>query len=289
MNYSTGYGVITPDGAQSFLRDGYVVVKNCIERRVCDEWVRWAFERLGYDETEPSTWDRQRIHLGPDRKVDVARFSPKAYAATCDVVGSEERLWTPYIWGDTFVVNLAEGADRPFEPASALSPGWHKDGYFFRHFLDSPEQGLLTVVAWTDIRSTGGATFVAPDSVGVVARYLADHPEGVEPGEFGALIGECRDFRELTASAGDIVLIHPFMLHAVSQNVLRRPRIITNPPLFLRGPMRFDRSRYADHSLVEQAVLRALGVNRYKFTPTGERRSDYPQWVIDAQRALAGI
>jgi hypothetical protein len=45
------------------------------------------------------------------------------------------------------------------------SPDWHKDGDFFRHFLDSPEQGLLTIVLWSDIEERGGGTFIAPDSV----------------------------------------------------------------------------------------------------------------------------
>src|SRR6266496_13209 len=41
---------------------------------------------------------------------------------------------------------------------------------------------------------------------------------------------------------GDVYLLHPFVLHARSQNMLRVPRFITNPPLTLAEPMRFDRS-----------------------------------------------
>ena len=55
----------------------------------------------------------------------------------------------------------------------------HKDGGHFRHFLDSPEQGLLTLLLWSDMLPKSGGTFCALDSVGVVARFLADHPEGV--------------------------------------------------------------------------------------------------------------
>ena len=65
------------------------------------------------------------------------------------------------------------GAARP-----RGSVGWHKDGDFFRHFLDSPEQGLLTFVLWSDIEPRGGGTFVAADSVPVVARTLAAAPGG---------------------------------------------------------------------------------------------------------------
>ena len=78
------------------------------------------------------------------------------------------------------------------------------------------------------------------------------------------------------ASKGDVVLLHPYVLHAVSQNVLGVPRFITNPPIALREPMRFDRP---DPSPVEQAVLRGLGRDRYAFRPTAARESVVPQRV----------
>jgi hypothetical protein len=61
--------------------------------------------------------------------------------------------------------------------AVTIGRGWHKDGDFFRHFLVSAEQALLTFVLWTDMLHKGGGTFVAADSVPVVARFLAEHPD----------------------------------------------------------------------------------------------------------------
>lgn len=90
----------------------------------------------------------------------------------------------------------------------------------------------------------GGGTFIAADSVPVVAAHLAEHPEGVLSTEFDflALTRQCHEFVELTGQAGDVVLMHPFMLHATSQNVIGHGRLITNPPITLREPMRFDRA-----------------------------------------------
>lgn len=180
-------------------------------------------------------------------------------------------------------------------PPSPAAGGWHKDGDFFLHFIDSPEQGLLHIILWDDVLHQGGATYLAPDSVAVVARYLVDHPEGVNPipheqPQHGAgfptdaLIGRCRDFREVTGKAGDVVLMHPFMLHASSQNMLGRARFITNPPVEFREPMRFDRPRWEEHCPVEQAVLRALGVSRYSFRPTTDRRSLVPNRIAQFER-----
>jgi ectoine hydroxylase-related dioxygenase (phytanoyl-CoA dioxygenase family) len=36
---------------------------------------------------------------------------------------------------------------------------------------------------------------------------------------------------ELTGKVGDVVLMHPYMLHATSQNVIEHGRPITNLPI----------------------------------------------------------
>jgi len=68
-----------------------------------------------------------------------------------------------------------------------------------------------------------------------------------------------------------VYLLHPFILHAKAQNTLRVPRIITNPPLTLAEPMCLDRPD-GDYSLVERAVLRGLGVDRFAFTAAPRER-----------------
>jgi hypothetical protein len=275
------YRVLTDEQAEQFLAKGYVVLHDCFTPEAAEEYTRTLWTRLGYDPADPSTWAEPSVHMPVHRVVDVKEFAPKVWLAACDLVGGEDRVERPYEWTDGFIVNLREGADRPWSPASPESGGWHKDGDFFRHFLDSPEQGLLTLVLWTDVRNKGGATFVAADSVAPVARYLAAHPEGVHPEHFpyDELIGQCTEFVEATGRFGDVYLMHPFVLHARAQNVLRLPRVITNPPVALAEPMRFDRPDPGDFSLVERAVLRALGVDRYAFTPTGPREKIVPERV----------
>ncbi len=151
-----------------------------------------------------------------------------------------------------------------------------------------PEQGLLTLVVWSDIQPRGGGTFVAADSVPVVARYLAAHPEGVLPTEFPtkALIAECSQFVEATGRVGDVFLLHPYVLHAKSQNHLGVPRLITNPPVHLKEPMNFNRPDPADYSPVELAVLRGLGVDRLDFRPAAPRAAVVPKRVARQQRML---
>jgi hypothetical protein len=267
------YQTLTAADAQHFLERGYVVVRDCLPAEIVEKWTRRAWTRLGYGPDEPEKWEKPRIHIPNYEWMEMKVLAPKAWAAACDLLGGEERIEQPQKMWDGFIINLNQGADRHWEDPSPSSPGWHKDGDFFRHFLDSPEQGLLTLVYWSDVEPRGGGTFVACDSVKHVARYLLDHPEGTVLKEFNfsSLIPLCHDFVETTARTGDIFLLHPFILHASSQNLSGRPRFLTNPPIGLKEPMNFHRGDPDDYSLVELSVLQALGAEYIDYNVTGER------------------
>ncbi len=282
------YRQLTDEQAEQFLERGFVTVRGAFDPVGAQRWLDDSWIRFGYDRDDPASWVEKRIHLSARSHVDARTFAPAAWRSAMELVGGEARVPLPWKWGDSFIANLGVGNDRPWQPPSAVIGGWHKDGDFFRHFLDSPEQALLTLVLWTDMLPRGGGTFVAADSVPVVARYLARHPEGLLPGDFdyAELIGQCHDFVEMTGKAGDVVLLHPYTLHATSQNVLGVSRIITNPALALREPMNFNRQDPGDFSLVERAVLRALDVDRLDFVPAAPRERVLPERVR-RQRARA--
>jgi hypothetical protein len=282
-------GFLSAAQVDHFINRGYVSVPDCFSRDLAKELTDRAFLRLGYDRDDPSTWIKPRIHMALGRKDDFETFSPKAFAAAADLVGGADRIKRPAMFHpEGFIINFSEGADRPWEPPSTQSPGWHKDGNWFHHFLDSPEQGLLMIFIYSDIKPRGGGTFGALDSIGVVARFMAERPEGLDPSQFSfkTLANECHDFIEWTGNAGDVVLVHPFMLHAVSQNHSGIPRFIINPALSLAEPMNFNRANPDAFSPVELAVLKGLEVDRYDFHATTPRHSVVSQQAKDQQRLL---
>jgi len=280
------FQALSQEQAQHFLDKGYVRIEGCFTEEFARPLREQAFRRLGYEPGDPATWKKEIVYLDHLNRFRVKEVSPRAWAAICEVVGGEERIEprptliqpSPHFttieshnWSDAFIINFSYGADHSWEPPSTKTRGWHKDGAFFRHFLDSPDQGLLTAVLWSGVLPCSGGTFIACDSVQHVARYLLGHPEGVSPGSFGALIEECEDFVELTGQTGDVVLLHPFMLHASSPNSSGRPRFMTNPPIVLSEPLNFNRPDPEEFSLVELAVLRGLGKERLEFRPTAPR------------------
>ena len=118
---------------------------------------------------------------------------------------------------------------------------------------------------------------VCTDSVKEIARFLYDHPRGVSPymvprgrkkfrkpkGDFYDSVLECHEFHEMTGNVGDVILLHPLMMHSQSVNSLRIPRIITNPPVSLNQPFNFDRDD-GHYSVVERKTLFDLGKDRLR-------------------------
>ncbi len=291
------FQVLTPEQAQHFIEKGYVRIKGCVDPALARQWTDEAYARLGYDPEDRSTWTKDIVWMDRHNTARIQDISPRGWAALCDVTGGADRIDQRIMeiesqhfttidsteWSDAFVVNFRRGADKPWIPPSVEAGGWHKDGSFFRHFLDSREQGLLTIVYWSDVVHKGGGTFVAPDSIKVVADYLAAHPEGVDDGDaFGKLIEQCRDFEEITGETGDFIILHPFMLHASSNNHSGRVRFMTNPPVVLREPMNLNRENPDEFSLIERATLHALGRDRYDFRPTAPREE---RWRVIRETA----
>jgi len=236
----------------------------------------WA--RLGMSPTNKSTWTSERINMPSHFTFDCADFAPGVWAAICELSGGEDRVDPESrVWRDSLIINLGtpqnEGRDVPPQELS----GWHVDGDFFVHYLDSPEQGLLVIPLFTDIVEGGGGTMICPKAIPKVARWLYDHPSGVSPrmvprGEpdfakernldwFNDLARNETDFVEVTGKVGDIFILHPLMLHSASSNPLRHVRIITNPPVSLKEPFCFDRDD-GNYSIVERTTMRALGRDR---------------------------
>jgi hypothetical protein len=95
------------------------------------------------------------------------------------------------------------------------------------------------------------------------------------------VIKECPDetFHEMTGKKGDVILLHPLMLHSASKNGARQIRIITNPPVSNNEPFQFSRPGHPEeYSLVELKTMQAVG---------GDSAPEiFKDWKITAEREL---
>ena len=257
-----------------FVEHGFVTLPDCFSRTEAEAYVAEAYATLGYDAGDPATWERDLFigEAGPDSRI--RDFSPKLWAAVCQLLGGEQRLDWPDATLGWWVINFSRGADTPWQAPGPDVGGWHTDGNGHRHFLDSPEQGLLVLPLFSDVGPQGGGTFLATDSLPVIARFLRDHPEGILPREFPypSLVSQCREFLETTGRIGDAALVHPHLLHNFSQNHSGCPRFMKNINVTLREPMNLNRFDGC-YSPVEQAILHSLDVDALDFSITAPRAS----------------
>jgi len=275
---------LTQAQKDQFLEHGFIKITNCFSRQQATEFTSELWTRLGMDPNDKSTWHTERTNMAWHKHVSVADFAPKAWSAMCELLGGEERISDNQqykSWGDGFIVNLGkkEYEGEQEQDLRALD-GWHNDGDFFTHFLDSPEQALLVIPLWSDIKPKAGGTAICLDGMKYIAQHLYEHPEGTNPWmqsiheptattkegrEFWQSLAwdrtKCRDetFLEMTGEVGDVILMHPLMLHSASKNLLRISRVITNPPVSLKEPFNFDRQNPEEYSLVELKTLKDLG------------------------------
>jgi hypothetical protein len=262
--------------ADDFVAHGLVAVEDALETAFCEDVVARRLADIGVDDGDPRTWCTGWHNLPGTTTYPLAEVAPRAADALHELVGGADAVRFGDL-PDNLIVNFPDADARWWPPDESDAPGagWHKDGDWFRHFLDSPEQGLLGIVFWRDVTERQGATYAAMDSIPRVARHLADHPEGLDRVVADDIVASCHDFRALTGRQGTIVWAHPFLVHSASVNATDRLRIISNTTAVLRRPLRF--SGPGARTPVERSVLHALGVDALDFRPTRERRRVVPE------------
>ena len=286
---------------------GWISIRNCFTKEQAEDWMKNLWTRLGYDKTDSSTWVLEKINMPILNYVDAVEFAPKAWGAICELSGGEDRVdEASRMWGDNFIVNFGKEKLKGKIIGPRELDNWHVDGDSFIHFLDSPEQGLLVIPCFTDVLEDGGATYICPDGIGIVARYLHDNQLGVTPymaqkgkekewhefqwfHEKAKDPNQCKMFQQMTGKCGDVVLMHPLMMHSASRNSLHIQRIITNPSVRLKEPFNFNREDEEDYSLVERKTLKELGVKAlpdWKITAPRERLNPGREAIHDRMREM---
>jgi hypothetical protein len=257
--------------ADEFVRDGMVVVEGALDPAFCEDVIARRLRMLGVVEADRRTWPRGWRNLPATITYPLEDVAPAAATVLHEIVGGRDALGFHDL-PDNLILNFPDPDATWWAPGDGGAPqaGWHKDGDWFRHFLDSPEQGLLGIVFWRDVDEEQGATYIVADSIPAVARLLERHPEGIAPPvDVREIVAASRDRRALTGRQGTIVWAHPFLVHSGSVNATDRIRIISNTAVTLRRPPVFCGP--GPRTPLERVVLGALGVDELRFRITGAR------------------
>ncbi|PRQ10051.1 phytanoyl-CoA dioxygenase family protein [Enhygromyxa salina] len=267
---------------EQFMADGYVHLRGAFpralaesivdsaHRRLAQDPARWlsgphvqrqAAELAGYDRNEPRTWPQGRVDVVGEHPLTINEFSPFAERAVFQLLGDAGRIRTRS-WTSNLIIQYPRRGEwdpsaRAWVP-TANQESWHLDSPSVHTRLDQLRTGLLVFIVFSDLLPASGNSWLALDSPARVARALAAAPEGVDFCDVHAgrrITRECERLFEVTGEAGDLLLVHPLMLHSASPNPSPRIRFLGNPMVYMQTPL--DHRR-ADPSPVEQVIARAL-------------------------------
>jgi hypothetical protein len=214
---------------------------------------RWLERKYGVSQSDPATW-RDVAPTGLQGLKRQGIFDPIGSEVTCgalDALLGPGGWQRPRDWGG-FLVNFP-GAG----PWRVPSRVWHTD-FGFCAPLERPH-GALVLSFLSDVPRGAGGTLAVEGSPRVIRRFLAEHPRAVQAKmknvrlalcdsdawfrtltspdadparserlmETGAVIGGVPvRVVELSGEAGDLVIGHPWLLHAGAPNCGTQPRMM---------------------------------------------------------------
>lgn len=222
-----------------------------------------ALEAVGIRRGDPSTWTRERPdhlqHLKRDPAF-AAVGSDRTIAAIDEVL--EGQVWhRPKDWGAFFLV-----FPTPGRAWSVPSTGWHCDADYGGPL--SPPSGVKVHAMYGDVAPRAGGMNILSGSHRLVHRWFEQDPPAAPqrgatmrkavhrhpylralctPGDDAARTARFHEqvedvdgiplqVVENTASAGDVILMHPLLLHAPpTAHLGGTPRFLLNKDLYLGG------------------------------------------------------
>jgi hypothetical protein len=252
---STAPRILTPAQVDEFMDRGYVVLRHAFSSVVATRIRTAIWQKLGLDPNDKSGWTKPLVHIqecfwgAPFSGCVTGRFK----GAIDDLLGAgrwkpmEHMGWWPVAFPG---FEKAEDTENVAE--------WHVDGGHFHHHLTGPDQGLLPLFLFSDVGPEDGGTLLVEGSHLAIARALHQaEPKGLSMSELMDVAKRMPKPRvtRVIGRAGDIVLVHPLVVHARSPNMGQRVRFIANPCVTMRAPLKVTGD---DLSPVERAIARGI-------------------------------
>ncbi|KAG3017633.1 hypothetical protein JG687_00005416 [Phytophthora cactorum] len=247
----------------SFIRDGFVLLRGAFSSSTAQKCRDLIWTRLAQDgiTKDSSTWVERHgipeLYTVEDDPVWGDVVTPRLKRAMDQICGKDR--WEDFGLG-WWMITFPDQAEPPWGAAGK----WHVDGASYQHHVDSKESGLLVIFLFSDIGPGEGGTALSVGSHKWIAGLLEkNEPRGMKGGavSYQARQFQRREVAEVNGKAGDVMLVHPFLLHARSKNLGQKGaesvRIMCNPNVRLRQKMNLNLADDA-YSPVEQAIVDAL-------------------------------
>ncbi len=232
--------MLSPAEIDAFTADGYVAVRAALPAdvlRACQDEIWSALGQRGVRRDDPGTWRDPVIRIGcPESGAFAAAGTqPVLWEAFDQLIGAG-RWWRRRGVGGSIPVRFPSPAD----PGDA---GWHIEASFDQGGewwvnYRSRQRGLLALYLFSDVDADCAPTRVRPGSHRDAARVLVPAGEKGMPfaqaAPLAARASATRPTALATGRAGDVILCHPFLVHAASwPHTGRQPRVMAQPGVAL--------------------------------------------------------
>ena len=258
---------LTAGEESQFRRDGYVAVRNAFSAEIADEVRNEVLRTLVVEQNavldDPGT---PRLTVSRRANPVFAKMNTARLLAAIDAVAG------PGLWDkshlDThgnFWVTFPGFHGRRWEPPMGVGR-WHIDlGFDSRteYDLSDGNCALVTAILITNSNAGGGATVALKGSHRLVGRLLAMAERAVPRWQITAF---CESYLsrwslaeqvvELTGAKGDVVLMHPLLVHSASANTGTEIRIMTNTGVGQIRPRHLNGG--PGQSLIEECLSAAI-------------------------------
>lgn len=244
--------IFSDSEVEQFIEEGYVLLRHGFSPQVARDARAFIWQEMNLAPDKPC--EETCIHIrknftgAPFDRV----MNPRLGAALDQLMGEDRGAihdqfgWWPILF-----------------PGFPGPGGWHVDGANFHHHLRSREQGLVTLYLFSDLEPGDGGTPMIRGSHRAVAGLLAEaEPAGLSHAELTKQLPEADMTRvaQVTGEAGDVALLHPFLIHGFGPNTGSRVRFACNPQYPLKAALELNRPN-GQCSPVEEAIRRALALS----------------------------
>src|SRR5271156_4404816 len=103
---STSSTVLSAADLENFRAFGFIQLTDCFDASpgsTAHRWAQESWQRNSIDPANRATWPNDKIHMSGSETRLVREFSPKAFAAMCELCGGDEQVDPEQVWSNGFI------------------------------------------------------------------------------------------------------------------------------------------------------------------------------------------
>lgn len=219
------------DEIDFFMKNGYFILKNAISKDFCEKVVNNSKEV--FKESLGNDYHKKFYHIKYANYNNHLKNLKNNHNFKYNFLKEHNNILNQVANTNTNY-NIPGGGCIGSFKTDNNEVNWHIDGWE-HHWLSQPLH-TTCVIAYTD---TNQGTWVAPESIKIITELFYKHNfmfHAETLMEFSPLtqyiINKCKDIRQIPLKQGDMLVMHPFLLHAANNNKTQDIRSVCNYHLY---------------------------------------------------------